>query len=62
MVVSEFWVLLLGVKNEKLGIRLEKKYLSEERRQNLAETDRGSRGWLEVFLDDKSAFPQNRYS
>ena len=24
MVVNEFWVLLLGVKNEKLDIRLEK--------------------------------------
>ena len=24
MVVNEFWVLLLGLKNEKLGIRLEK--------------------------------------
>ena len=31
-----------------------------ERRQNLAETDRGScykqQEWLEAFLDDKSAF------
>ena len=36
------------------------KYMLEERRQNLAETDRGSyykqEEWLEAFLDDKSAF------
>ena len=34
--------------------------MAEERRQNLAETDRGSyckqEEWLEAFLDDKSAF------
>ena len=34
--------------------------MPEERRQNLAETDRGSHHkqeeWLEAFLDDKSAF------
>ena len=37
------------------------KYMPEERRPNLAETDRGSyykqEEWLEAFLDDKSAFP-----
>ena len=39
-----------GHKNEKLGIK---------RRQNLAETDRGSyykEEWLEEFLDSKDAF------
>ena len=41
MVVNGFWVLLVGVKNKKLGIRLEKKYMSEEERQNLAQTDKG---------------------
>ena len=41
MVINEFWVLLLGVKNEKLGIRLERKYIPEEKRQNLGETDKG---------------------
>ena len=34
--------------------------MPEERRQNLTETDRGSQykqeEWLEVFLDNKSAF------
>ena len=34
--------------------------MAEERRQNLAETDRGSyckqEEWLEAFLDNKSAF------
>ena len=34
--------------------------MPEERRQNLAETDRGSyynqEEWLEEFLDDKAAF------
>ena len=41
VVVNRFWVLLVGVKNEKLGIRLEKKHMSEEERQNLAQTDKG---------------------
>ena len=41
MVVNEFLVLLLGVKNEKLGIAREK-YLLVKRRQNLPETDRRS--------------------
>ena len=39
MVLNEFWTLLLGVKNEKLGIGLEKIYMPEKRWQNLAETD-----------------------
>ena len=40
MVVKKFWVRLLGVKNEKFEIGLEKIYISEERRQSLAETDK----------------------
>ena len=59
LILNEFWVLLLGVKNEKLGITL-KKNICEERRQNLAETDRRpyykQEKWVEEFLDDKGAF------
>ena len=58
VVVNEFWVLLLGVKNEKLGIRLGK-HMPLKRRQNLAKTDRGSyykEEWLEESLDSKCAF------
>ena len=58
MVVNEFSVLLLGVKNEKLGIAREK-YLLVKRRQNLPETDRRSyykEERLEEFLDSKDAF------
>ena len=58
MVAKEFWVLLLGVKNEKLGIRLGK-HMPLKRRQNLAKTDRGSyykEEWLEESLDSKRAF------
>ena len=40
MVVNEFWVLLLSVKNKKLGIRLEKN-MSEEKKKNVAATDKG---------------------
>ena len=40
--------------------------MPEERRQNLAETGRGSyykqEEWLEAFLDDKSAFPDGSES
>ena len=38
MVVDEFWVLLLDIKNEKAGIRLEKIYAGKKR-QNLVEID-----------------------
>ena len=40
-VAHKFWVLLLGVKNKKLGIYTREKFMPEERRKNLAETDRG---------------------
>ena len=44
-------------KSEKLVIRLGKKYMPEERRQNLAETNRESYNnqeeWIEEFVDDK---------
>ena len=59
-VAHKFWVLLLGVKNKKLGIYTREKFMPEERRKNLAETDRGSyynqEEWVEEFLDDKGAF------
>ena len=51
MDVNEFWVLLLGLKNEKLGIRLKKKYAGT--------TDWGSyckEEWLGEFLDSKDSF------
>ena len=58
MVVNEFWVLLLGAENEKLG-RLEKHICRCKFRWNLAETDRGSyykEEWIDKFLDSKGAF------
>ena len=49
-----------GRKNGKAWNKTREKYLPEERRQNLAERDRGSycnqEEWLEEFLDDKAAF------
>ena len=61
MIVNKFRVLSLGVKNVKLGIRLEKIYVrSEESRQNSAETDRVSyynqEEWLEESLVNKGGF------
>ena len=41
MVVNEFRILLLGVKNENLGIRLEKNTCQKKKIQNLHETDKG---------------------
>ena len=58
MVVKEFWVILLGVKKLKVWNKTKEKYMLV-RRQNLAETDRGSyykEEWLEEFLDSKGAF------
>ena len=59
MVANEFWVLLLGVKNEKPGIRLEKNICRKKKRQNLPETDRGlyynQKEWLEQSLDDSDS-------
>ena len=47
-------------KKRKAWNKTREKYMPEERRQNLAETDRGSyynqEEWLEEFLDDKGAF------
>ena len=55
-----------GCKKWKSWNKTWEKYMPEERRQNLAERDRGSyyktRGMLEAFLDNKSAFLQNRGS
>ena len=49
-----------GPKKPKAWNKIREKYKPEERRQNLAETDRGSyynqEEWLEEFLDDKGAF------
>ena len=59
MVVNKFWVLVLGVKKWKTWNKTKEKYILEERRANLAETDRESyysqEEWLE-FLGNKSAF------
>ena len=56
-VVNKFWVCLLGAKNKKLG-RLEK-HMPLKRKENLAETDRGSyykEEWIDKFLDSKGVF------
>ena len=49
-----------GHKKQKAWNKTREEYMSEERRQNLAETDRGSyynqEERLEEFLDDKGAF------
>ena len=55
-----------GRKKRKAWNKTREKYMPEERTQNLAETGRGSyykqEEWLEAFLDDTSAFLQNRGS
>ena len=59
MVVNEFWVLLLGVKIEKLENKTRVNYMPVKRRQNFAKTDKESyykREWLEEFLDSKGSF------
>ena len=47
-------------KNRKAWNKARGKYMSVKRRQNLAETDKGSyynkKEWLEEFLDGKDAF------
>ena len=49
-----------GRKKGKAWNKAEEKYISEEKKQNQVETDRGSyynqEKWLEEFLDDKGAF------
>ena len=55
------WILspFMGVKNRKLGIRLEKNICWSKEDTNLAVTDRGSyykEERLEEFLDSKGAF------
>ena len=49
-----------GCKKQKAWNNTGKKYMREERRQNLAETDRRSfynqEEWEEEFLNDKDAF------
>ena len=51
---------LTGCKKRKIWNKTREKYMLQERRQNLAETERGSyykqEGWLEAFFDNKSAF------
>ena len=55
-----------GVKNEKLGIRLEKNICQKkEDKIQLKQTGdhiTKEEEWLEAFLDNKSAFLQNRGS
>ena len=48
-----------GCKKRKPWNKTRVKYIPVKRRQNLTETDKGSyykEGWLEEFLDSKSAF------
>ena len=49
-----------GRKKQKTWNKARGKYILVKRKQNLAETDRGSHynkeEWLEEFLDDKGAF------
>ena len=49
-----------GRKKRKAWNKTREKYMPEERKQNLAETDRGSyynqEEWLEEFLDNKGTF------
>ena len=48
-----------GCKKRKAWNKTREKYMPVKRRQNLAETDRGSyykEEWLEEFLDSKDAF------
>ena len=49
-----------GNKKRKAWNNTRAKYMSEERRQNLFKTDRGSyynqKDWVEEFIDDKRAF------
>ena len=49
-----------GRKKSKAWNKTRKKYMPEERTENLAETDRWSycneEEWLEEFIDDKGAF------
>ena len=48
-----------GGKKRKAWNKTRVKYMSVKRRQNLAETDKGSyykEEWLEEFLDSKGAF------
>ena len=66
MLVNEFRVLLLGAKNEKLGIRLEKNICQEKedkiQLKQIGNHITNQEEWLEAFLDDKSAFLKNRGS
>ena len=53
-------------KKQKAWNKTRDKYMPDERRQNLAEIDRDhitkQEEWLVAFLDDKSAFLQDRDS
>ena len=50
----------IGRKKQKAWNKTRERYMPEERRQNLAETDRGSyhnqEEWLEELLDDRGTF------
>ena len=49
VVLNKFWVLLLGVKNENLGIKLETN-IRWKRQEIILQT------WLEGSLDNQGAF------
>ena len=59
MVVNEFRVLLLDVKNKKLGIRLEKD-ICQKKEDTIQLKQTGSyhnqEEWLEELLDDRGTF------
>ena len=61
MPVGRKWILgpFTGCKKRKAWNKTRVKYMPVKRRQNLAETDKGSyykEEWLEEFLDSKGAF------
>ena len=57
VVLNKFWVLLPGVKNEKLGIRLEKNILEERKTKSSCKRHEIMlQTWLEGFLDNQGAF------
>ena len=54
VVHNKFWVFLPGVKNEKLGIRLEKNILQERKTKSSCKRHEIMlQTWLERFLDNQ---------
>ena len=57
VVLNKFWVLLPGVKNEKLGIRLEKNILEERKtKSSYKRHEIMLQTWLEGFLNNQGVF------